>query len=147
VPYFQAFNSQDPITDFSSFLMDEIYWRDRGYYDFGPDGPCLLDVIALWVASGDATRVCGTFENYVVGVIAIINDWLEHDRTAIAAVPVWPENRERFEDQQGAAVAQIAHGSLGNGEPTIYHQALNRTWWESIRFAKQERERSQAEQA
>jgi|GEM_PF-3361805 hypothetical protein len=40
---------------------------------------CLADYIQAWVVSGDGVRACqGNFETYLVAVVAIINEWIEH---------------------------------------------------------------------
>jgi hypothetical protein len=76
---------------FSDFLCSEEYFavvRRAHESEWSPD--CLLDVIEIWVAVGDATLVCPTFELFLQGMMQIIHQWLAGNRTRLYDNPLWP---------------------------------------------------------
>ena len=86
--------------------------------------PSLMDLIAGWVWFGDATHVCGSYENFLLAVISITDHWLH------GGAPSWegrnggqiPINEYKLSSEDGG----------GREDYVLMHDALSRTLWEVI---------------
>lgn len=115
-------------------------WESDGY----PDTPCLLDLIDVWVVLGDATKVCTSFESFLVTIIQIADWWdngLATDRRAVLFTLLWPDTLGLDGEQDpGPEIAfgpyRASQGDDDFNALAINHPVLNRTRWEAIQQAR-----------
>ena len=109
------------VTPFAEFLEFTIF-NDRLH----PDDPpiSLMDALGLWLDVGDGFLHCPTFESFLVATIAIIDDWLKHDRVAVDNCVIWP-----FGDK---VAVPLTNGEYGKSDDQV-HPLLRREVYEQMR--------------
>jgi hypothetical protein len=75
--------------EFAAFLESEPYIRLRQRESHFGTPPCLLDIIELWVASGNATHVCPTYETFLLTVLDIVDRWQREMRKTVLGASLW----------------------------------------------------------
>jgi len=53
--------------------------------------PCVLDIIGLWLGYQDNILLVSSYEELLVGIIEIVDAWLESGRKSLNSIPLWPD--------------------------------------------------------
>jgi hypothetical protein len=130
--------------------VDERPLYFSGFLDDIPDGtppmkePCVADLLLLWLIDGDALDWYGTYESWLLAIIAMMDWWDRDSRDVQYRHAIWGKLCLRDEGGNVRQSIPIFNGSteasitpVGDGRSRYGHPVLHRQTFE---FAKRKRE-------
>jgi hypothetical protein len=85
----QLFAPRSICEEFENFLEQLTEDQDTRRVFYQGESPCLLDLVAAWVAFKDTILWFPSYDVFMAGLVVIIEAWLNGDKKQINSFPLW----------------------------------------------------------